>query len=223
MAEKTLPAAAGDWLKHESDPRYTRERVVLLSSGAARTIASGTVLGRVATATPATGAAAGGNTGNGVLGAVTVGAGAAPGIHRLTVTAAAANGGAFMVRDPAGKVVGIGAVGVAFAGGGLAFTLADGATDFAVGDAFTITVAPGSGKHVELDRDGTLGTQIPAAILVDPVTVPASGDAVGVALVRGPALVRADAIAWPDDYEAGDVAAGTAALAALGIVARTGA
>ncbi|MGE0718844.1 MAG: head decoration protein [Alphaproteobacteria bacterium] len=221
MAEKTLPASAGDWLKHESDPRYTRERMVLASSGAERMLASGTVLGRITVATPATAAAVGGNTGNGAMGAVTVGAGAVPGVYRLTITAAAADAGAFMLRDPSGVVVGIGKVGVAFAGGGLAFTLADGGTDFVAGDAFTITVAAGSGKYVELDAAGTLGTQVPTAILVDRATVPASGDAPGVALVRGPALVRASGLVWPEDYAA--VAAGEATLAQRGIVTRIGA
>ncbi len=223
MTAKTLPAAAGDWLKHESDPRFTRDRVVLLSSGAERTIASGTVLGRIAVATPATTAAAGGNTGNGALGTVAVGLGAMAGAYRLEIFAAAANGGSFAVTAPDGRLAGIGRVGVAFAGGGLGFTLADGGTDFAVGDAFTITVAGGSGKLVELDPEGTLGSARPAAILLDPVTVPAAGDAAGLALVRGPALVRADGLAWPGDYEADDVAAALAVLAGLGMVARPGA
>ncbi|BBK30579.1 bacteriophage lambda head decoration protein D [Stella humosa] len=223
MTAKTLPAAAGDWLKHESDPRFTRERVVLLSSGSARTIPSGTVLGRIATATPATAAAVGGNTGNGAMGAVAVGAGAEPGTYRLRIFAAATDGGTYAVTAPDGRLVGIGRVGSAFAGGGLAFTLADGATDFALGDSFTIAVAAGSGKLVELDPAGTQGTARPAAILVDPVLVPAAGDAAGLALVRGPALVRADGLSWPDDHEPGEVAAGLADLERLGIVARPGA
>ncbi len=223
MSVQTLPAAAGDWLKHESDPRYTRHAVTLLSTGVARTIPSGTVLGRIVVATPAVATAAGGNVGNGAMGAVTVGLGAGVGTYRLAIFEAAANGGQFAVTAPDGRVVGLGRVAAAFAGGGLAFTLADGATDFAVGDAFTIAVAAGSGFLVELDPDGTLGSERPAAILVDPVTVPAAGNAAGLALMRGPALVRADGLAWPEDYDTADQAAGERALAALGIVARIGA
>ena len=100
---------------------------------------------------------------------------------------------------------------------------ADGGTDFQAGDAFTITVAAGSGKLVELDPAGTLGSAVPVAVLVDPVAVPAAGDAACLVLARGPALVRADGLAWPGDYDAGAVAAGLALLARLGIVARTGA
>lgn len=223
MSVKTLPASAGDWLKHESDPRYTRDAVTLLSTGSVRTIPSGTVLGRIVAATPATAAAAEGNTGDGAMGAVAVGLGAEPGTYRLAMAEAATNGGSFAVTAPDGRLVGLGRVGAAFAGGGLSFTLADGSTDFAVGDAFTITVAAGSGGFVELDPEGALGSARPAAILVDPVTVPATGDAAGLALVRGPAIVRADGLAWPDAFEDADEAAGRQALAALGIVARTGA
>ncbi|BBK36079.1 hypothetical protein STAQ_11570 [Allostella sp. ATCC 35155] len=223
MTVLALPAAAGDWLKHESDPRFARDPVTIASTGSTRTVPSGTVLGRIAVATPAAAAAVGGNVGNGVLGAVTVGVGAIPGIFRLEIFQTATDGGAFAVTGPDGRLLGIGRVGVAFAGGGLAFTLADGGTDFAAGDAFAITVSPGSGKLVELDPAGTLGTAVAAAVLVDPVTVPAAGDAPALALVRGPALVRADGLVWPAAYAADDIAAGLAALARLGIVARAGA
>ena len=223
MTVLALPAAAGDWLKHESDPRVTRDRATLASTGSARTVPSGTVLGRIAVATPAAAAAVGGNAGTGTLGTVTVGAGAVAGVHRLELFQAAANGGLFAVTAPDGRLVGIGRVGVAFAAGGLAFTLADGGTDFQAGDAFTITVAAGSGKLVELDPAGTLGSAVPVAVLLDPVAVPAAGDAACLVLARGPALVRADGLAWPGDYDAGAVAAGLALLARLGIVARTGA
>lgn len=223
MTVLALPAAAGDWLKHESDPRFHRERATIASTGSVRTVPSGTVLGRIAVATPAAASAAGGNTGTGVLGAVTVGVGAIPGAYRLEIFQAEADGGAFAVTAPDGRLVGLGRVGVAFAGGGLAFTLADGGTDFAAGDAFAITVSPGSGKLVELDPAGTLGTAVPAAVLVDPVAVPATGDAPALALARGPALVRTDGLIWPEAYETDDIAAGLAALARLGIVARAGA
>ncbi|WP_374442477.1 head decoration protein [Stella sp.] len=223
MPVLALPAAAGDWLKHESDPRYVRDPATIASTGSARIVPSGTVLGRIALTTPAAGTAAGGNIGNGALGTVAVGPGAEPGVYRLELFQAAANGGAFAVTGPDGRLVGIGRVGVAFAGGGLAFTLADGASDFAAGDAFAITVAAGSGKLVELDPAGALGTAVPAAVLVDPVAVPAAGDALALVLARGPALVRADGLAWPESYEADDIAAGLARLAHLGIVARTGA
>lgn len=89
-------------------------------------------------------AALGTNTGNGVMGAITVGAAARAGVYTLTVVEPAANAGAFIVEDPDGVQVGDGNVAAAFNAGGLAFTLADGATDFIAGDSFAITVSGGA-------------------------------------------------------------------------------
>jgi hypothetical protein len=49
----------------------------------------------------------------------------------------------------------------------LAFTLSQGGTKFVVGDAFTLTVAPGSGKYKLCVATAVDGSQIPNAILVD--------------------------------------------------------
>lgn len=83
-------------------------------------------------------------TGNGAMGAITVGATAKLGAHVLKITKAASDAGDFEVIDPEGDVVGVGTVGVAFSGGGLSFTLADGSTDFAVGATITISVSGGN-------------------------------------------------------------------------------
>lgn len=95
----------------------------------------------VTTGGAATSAAkSGGNTGDGTLGTVTV-SGANSGVYALRVTAASADAGDFTVTGPDGAEVGTGTVGVEFDEGGLTFTLSDGATDFAEGDGFDITVA----------------------------------------------------------------------------------
>lgn len=92
-----------------------------------------------------------GNTGNGTFAATpTISAGAKEGTYRVEITAAATNAGTFVVEDPEGNLVGVGTVGVAFSQGGVAFTLQDGATDFAVNDGFTFAVAP-SGATADLD------------------------------------------------------------------------
>ena len=91
-------------------------------------------------ATPATAAKYTHTTGDGVMGAVVVGATAKVGVYTLDILKVGATA-AFIVRYPDGSVVGQGAVGTEFVGGGLTFTLADGGTDFIVGDGFTITVA----------------------------------------------------------------------------------
>lgn len=89
----------------------------------------------------ASSAAGSGNTGNGVMGAITVSAGAKKGVYQLVIIEPGANAGVFEVRDPEGVFIDNGTVGVAYSAGGLAFTLADGATDFLSGDSFAITVA----------------------------------------------------------------------------------
>jgi hypothetical protein len=91
-------------------------------------------------AAAATSEALGTNTGNGTMGAVTVSAGAKQGVYTLTIIEPGANVGTFIVTDPDGDQIGDGVVGSAFSAGGLAFTLADGSTDFVAGDSFAITV-----------------------------------------------------------------------------------
>lgn len=99
-----------------------------------------TLIDLEAVAGTAIAAAQAGNTGNGTMGAVTVSAGAKAGVYTLEIIEVAANAGTFIVIDPDGVPIGTGNVAAAFSAGGLAFTLADGATDFVAGDGFTITV-----------------------------------------------------------------------------------
>ena len=77
-----------------------------------------------------------GNTGNGTIGAVTVGAGAQAGAYAVLCTSATA----FNVTAPDSTPVGSGTVGTAFAKGGLSFTIAAGTVPFTAGDGFTVTV-----------------------------------------------------------------------------------
>ncbi len=90
----------------------------------------------------ATSAAWSGNTGNGAMGAITVSAAAKVGVHKFVCIEPGANVGTFAHEDPDGIVVSSRMiVASAYSAGGLAFTLADGATDFIVGDGFDITVS----------------------------------------------------------------------------------
>jgi hypothetical protein len=125
----------------------------------------GAVLGVISTG--AASAQAGTNTGNGTMGAITVGSEAKAGDYVLTVTAKAADAGTFTVVDPDGLTVGTGTVGVAFNAGGLSFTLADGATDFEVDDSFTITVTKVPGEYVLSASGATDGSQTIKAILAE--------------------------------------------------------
>jgi hypothetical protein len=88
---------------------------------------------------------AGGNTGNGTMGAVTV-TSAAVGAYTVTFTSATA----FNVTGPAGSV-GSGTTGTLFNTGGLSFTITAGATPFVAGDGFTITVVEVTEVVAEVD------------------------------------------------------------------------
>lgn len=76
-----------------------------------------------------------------------------------------------------------------------------------------------SGKYVRHDPEGADGTQTVAGILFGSVTVPATSDAPGAAVVRDAEVVLADLV-W-DDHDAAEQTAGVTGLAALGIIARS--
>lgn len=216
----TQPNTLGDWLKAEyCDKNFSRKAITLASSGTAREIKTGTVLGKVTVGTASETHA--GNTGNGTMGTITVGAGAVPGVYRLRIVAAESDAGDFQVSDPSGNLVGVGKVGVAYSSGGLSFTLADGSANFIVGDTFLITVAAGSGKHKEINFSATDGTQIADAIAMNDETVPASGDLASTGLCRGPATIVTPYLTWPDGATAAQKAAALAKLAEAGIVTGT--
>ena len=210
--------------EHVGIGRYSRENItVLAGSGAVRALTVGMVLGKI-TKGSATAAAFAGNTGNGTMGAITVSAGAKPGVYKLLIVEPGSNVGTFTVEDPDGITIGSGVVAAAFSAGGLAFTLADGATDFVAGDGFNITVAAGSGKWVQLNLSGTDGSEIAAGLLVADVTAPDGTDAVGVAVVRD-AIVASAKLVWPSGATTNQKNAALAQLAALNppIIARTSA
>jgi hypothetical protein len=80
-------------------------------------------------------------TGNGVLTIASPGVAtkARDGKYTVTCFEAATNAGKFNVEDPSGRNIGVATVGVAF-NKDVKFTIADGSTDFAVGDAFVLEV-----------------------------------------------------------------------------------
>lgn len=130
-------------------------------------LARGTVLGIIGLAASA--AVAGANTGNGVIGAVTLGAGAKLGTYKLRCITAASNAGTFAVYAPDGSRLPDATVAVAYANSQLGFTIADGATDFIVGDTFTIAVIAGSLKAVKVNSVNVDGSGVADCILTDTV------------------------------------------------------
>ncbi|MEC7520168.1 MAG: hypothetical protein VYE22_09905 [Myxococcota bacterium] len=135
----------------------------------------------------------GGNTGDGTVTGLSASGTPVPGDYTLECTATAADGGTFRLLGPDGAEV---ASGLVLAGGtlavdegGLAFTINDGATDFAEGDSFTIAVpatavnlmakwkgASGNALYVELEGEDygvTFTVTQPTGGLVNPSVQPA--------------------------------------------------
>lgn len=127
----------------------------------------GSVLGKITLGTATSAAKSGGNTGNGtctVDATTPVLANAAVGVYTVRCITAATNGGTFRVNAPDGTVLGDVAVAATFASQ-IKFVIADGATDFIVGDGFDITIAAGSGKYVLATAAAVNGSAVPDAIL----------------------------------------------------------
>lgn len=156
-------------------------------------------------------------TGNGAMGTLTRQAtNCVVGDWKVRCTLAITNSGRFEVIDPNGVSHGDALVGSAFANG-IGFTIADGGTDFVVGDTFTVTVAAGSGKYSPIDTAAVTGIQNAAAICFEAIDA-TSADVEVAAFVRDCELLE-DSIDW-DDLDAGEITTAKAELAELGIIIR---
>ncbi|GAB4368068.1 MAG: head decoration protein [Kiloniellaceae bacterium] len=183
-------------LAWEQELQQSREPVTILAGdGADRALLLGQVLGKATKGTPVI-TPDGGNTGDGALGALTLGAKAMLGDYVATCIAAATNGGTFMVQDPDGRRLADAEVGVAYVSQDLNFTISDGAADWAVGDFITVSVPAGSGKVVAIDFAALDGTQDAYGVLAENATAPDGEDVVSSAIVRD-ALVITDGLVWP--------------------------
>lgn len=222
----TEPAAVSDVLKYELG-NICREVITVLDGTAA--FAIGMVLGKISKAAATAAAKSGGNTGNGTLtidATTPTKAGAKVGVYTVRCIAAAANNGTFRVTDPDGFVIGD----VVMAGGAGAFdndvkfALADGSSDFIVGDGFDITVAAGSGKYVPHDPTGNDGREIASAVALQPVDASEADVTDVVVLARGPAEVSNTGLKWHSSVDNNTKKGNAIAqLAALGIITRRGA
>lgn len=216
----------GEIILSEADGAYCREAITVLAGEGK--LPPGREVGQVAAALEATSAALGSNPAN--TGALTLDAttpvlaNAQAGIYQVRCTAAATNSGTFRVTDPTGDVLGDVVVGATFANQ-IKFSIADGATDFSVGNGFNVTVALDTdaaaiGKWRSADPTNTDGSGVAKALLLYPVDA-TDADAQVVAFVRGPMEVRTAAI---DHDPAVDTtqkkATKLAELAAVGIIAR---
>lgn len=114
----------------------------MVTFAAGQTLTRGAVCGKRTKDTIVAAAKAGGNTGDGTITGLAVGAQAMVGVYRVVCIAVAANGGTFKVLTPEGvKLDKEATVGAAYDSDHLDFTINDGATDFIVGDEFAVTVS----------------------------------------------------------------------------------
>lgn len=146
----------------------------------------GTLLGKILLGAATAAAKSGGNTGNGVftIDATTpILAFAKAGIYTVRCITAATNGGIFRVTDPFGNVLGDVAVGSTFANQ-IKFAIADGTTDFIVGDGFDVTIAAGSGKYKAYSSSNVDGSQYPELVLAEAVDS-SGGDAKSIGYASG--------------------------------------
>ena len=216
MTITTMKIRMAEHLLSEAEDCRSREAVTV-AGGADPGLVAGTVLGKVLTA-GATVAAGGGNTGNGVFtldATDPVLAGAAVGAYVVTITEAATDGGQYEVLSPAGASLGTANIGDTFANQ-IKFVIADGATDFAVGDTWTVTVAADSdGYYVRHAPAATDGSEIVAGVLFEGVI----GTDVRTIHARDCQVVKAH-LTYASGADAAAIAATDAALKALGIIPR---
>jgi len=216
------PKMLGHVLKYEMAAAMSLMTLDVLGADAAeRKYTVGEVLGRVLfdidniDITPD-----GGNTGDGALGALTLGAAAKPGVYVVTCVAAAADGGTFAVVDPDGYRLPDAEVGDAYAHPQINFTISDGAADWVVGDSISVTIPEGSGAGVPLDPAAVDGTQRAAGFITENITVGAAASQRS-QIIRRDAVAAADGLIWPDGITEDQKAAALAELAALNIQVRT--
>lgn len=101
----------------------------------------------------------------------------------VTVTATTpANGGVFSVVDPDGMALANATVGAPYTGAHVKFTIADGATDYAIGDGFDVTVVITGG----VAEANPICVELPAICSA----------LIAHAVVGGPGTTKQDAIDW---------------------------
>lgn len=213
---------AGSFMVSEGNGRRPRDVFTVALS---QTLVAGQVVAKTAVPASVTSSAAAdaANTGNGVFtidGTAPVAAGAKDGVYRIINDLVAANGGEFQVYDPDGIEIGRVAVGATF-NNQIKFAIADGSTDFTIGDAFSVTVGIEETDYqiVAYAVAGTDGSQRIAGILWDNITTDGSNLGKALVITRA-AEVRGVDLTWPGSITAAQLAEGIRALEKLGIIVR---
>jgi hypothetical protein len=216
------PKHAGAFMVSEAPGRQSRDRFVVALN---QSLVAGQVIGKTAVVAQVTSSAVADvtNTGNGVItldAAAPVAAGAKNGVYRAVNELVATNSGEFIVFDPDGIEIGRVAVGATF-NNQIKFVIADGATDFAIGDAFSITVGIEETDYqiAAYNPASVDGSQRVAGILWEGVTTDGVNLGAGVVITRA-AEVRGVDLVWPAGISAIQKADAIRQLEKLGIIAR---
>lgn len=199
-----------EFLLSEGNGYLSRETIVLAITEAL--LAAGTVLAKAIYGAASSAAKAGGNTGNGALTldvTTPILVGAKVGVYAVRCITVAANGGTFRVEDPDGNVLGDVAVGATFSDD-IKFAIADGATDFILGDGFDITIAAGSGQYVPY-TDAAKATLPASAVLYGEAPINEAAQT-AVAIVRNAEVI--------EDRLTGCTASAILSLATHGMIVR---
>lgn len=153
---------AGEFVMEERGGagQASRENITVLSG---QTLTAGAVIGRVKLGIGRISIPTVSGTGNGTVGTVFAGPEVEVGSYVATCTAAAANAGTFSVTTPRGKALPAATVAVAYTSRHISFTIADGSTDYIVGDSFTFVVSTTAPTVI-----GGTGTGVMTALSLGP-------------------------------------------------------
>lgn len=186
----------GEAIINEGPGNYSREAITVAES---QTILAGGLVARKAMDDAVTVTQAFAGTGDGALTLAdpAISTKAKDGVYTVVCVTAALNSGTFRVEDPNGKFLGNATVAAAF-DKEIKFTIADGDTDFVIGDTFSITVAmdDSSFEYVAYNPAGTAGSEVPVGMAIYPATTGANESAEISAIVRH-ATLNGNCIAWP--------------------------
>jgi hypothetical protein len=214
---------AGAFIVSEDEGWFSRDQVTVALS---QTLNAGHVIGKIGTPASETSSvtADAGNTGNGVFTLdVTnpVAASAINGTYRVVCIAAATNSGTFEVVDPNGVEIGRVVVAATF-NNQIKFVIADGATDFVVGDAFSVLVGRETGTDEQIKEwnpANTDGSQVVRGILVWPITTDGSNTKTAAIIARH-AEVRLTDLTFGGSPTAAQKADAIEQLRKIGIICR---
>ncbi len=145
MASKTEGRYASEFILSEALGTLSRENITVLSG---QDLSAGAVIGRVNKGVGKAAIPAVVGTGNGVMSALFAGPEVEVGSYVVTCITAATNGGTFSVTTPSGNLLPNAVVGTPYRSRHINFNIADGSTDFIVGDVFTIVVTTGAAAVV---------------------------------------------------------------------------